>query len=157
MMRLLLFFILIGYGSLVPAHSWPWCVDLPPSANTKQLSCLKSLNVSPLLRNTFNKIAKMKEKCPRCSSSIAGDEDLQSLFKSPFLVIAMTLSTGAYSAYDMHIVFRERPTQEFQIGIDYAEKEAYEPRVVVAMNPSKKIEKLIKKLSQKEYAEYWLK
>lgn len=157
MVRLILFIMLIGNGSLALAHSWPWCVDLPPSANKKQLSCLKSLDVSPILRNTFNEIAKMKEKCPKCNSSIAGDEDLQSLFKSPFLVVAITLSTGAYSAYDMHIVFKERPTQEFQVGIDYAERQAYEARVVVAMDPSKKIEKLVKKLSQKEYAEYWLK
>src|SRR5437016_6230854 len=130
---LLLIILMIGNGSRGSTnsdHPWPWCVDRSPSEDKKQLSCLKSMDVSVILRNSFNKMAQTKKDCPKCKLPIAGDEDLQSLFQFPFLVIAITLPVRAsYSAYDMHIVFKERPTQEFEVGIDYAEKQAYEAQV----------------------------
>jgi len=150
--------LIITSGPMALAHSWPWCVDQAPSEDKKQLDCLKSMDVAVILRNTFHKLAQMKKECPKCKLPIAGDEDLQSLFQFPFLIVAITLPTqgGGYSAYDIHVIFKERPTQEFEVGIDYAEKQAYEARVIGANDPSKKMERLIKKLSQKEYAKYWI-
>jgi len=161
MLRKFLLIVMMGvYGvtSALASTGEEWCIDRAPSEDKKQLSCLKSIDVSSVLRKTFNKIAQMKKSCPKCKSSIVGEEELQSLFQLPFLVVAITYPTqgGAYSACDMHIIFKERPTQEFEVGIDYAEKQSYEAQVVVAMEPSKKMEKLIKKLSRKEYAQYWI-
>jgi hypothetical protein len=162
MLRRFLLIIMMGvYGatSALASTGEEWCIDRAPSEDKKQLTCLKSIDVSIVLRKTFNKIAQMKKTCPKCKSSIVGEEELQSLFQLPFLVIAITYPTqgGAYSACDMHIIFKERPTRDFEIGIDYAQKNLLEAQVVVAMAPSKKMEKLIKRLSQKEYVQYWMK
>src|ERR1700677_1727082 len=114
--RFLLIIMMSVYGvtSALASTGEEWCIDRAPSQDKKQLRCLKSIDVSLILRKTFNKIAQMKKTCPKCKSSIAGEEDLQSLFQLPFLVIGITYPTqgGGYSAYDMHIVFKERPTQE---------------------------------------------
>jgi hypothetical protein len=88
---------------------------------------------------------------------VVNEDKYVSLYHLPFLVIAHTIPTrGSVSGFDLHIVFKNGPKQEFELGMSCLNDGSYEIDGIIDIDPSKKMSKLIKKLGQKEFAQYWI-
>lgn len=133
----------------------PWCIDKESSADKNQLRCLKNTEVAQQVRRSFDLALKHRKACPRCPRLSVTEDEFISLYHLPFLVIAITYPDHG-TGCDVHVVFKERPNQEYEVRMEYLPNETYRLLVIGDTDPSTKITKLIQQLHNKEYEEFWI-
>ena len=145
----------VAFGSETTDHfGIPWCVDRQASIDKNQLRCLHSMDVSQAVRKAFNDLVQRKNACPSCKSTVTYEEKFFSLLHLPFLVVAIDL--GRQGGYEVYIIFKDSPPQQFVVQMNYVDTDHYSPSVISNMNRSQSTSALVKKLKQKEYDPYWI-
>ena len=152
---LYILFTKAALAGIVQDPEMPWCIERNASSDKKQLECLKSLDVSQTLKINFSELVKQRKTCPRCKASVIDGDKFFFLFHLSFMVVAVKLPSMG-PGYDVHIIFRERPKEDFVAWMDYdAENKTYKLGLIDTMDPSKKMTSLIGELRAHEFDRFW--
>lgn len=146
---------LTAFGGVIQDPTEPWCLDRDASADIKQLKCLQGMEEAQALKSEIREFVRQKKACPKCKSSVIDDGKSLALIGYPYMVIAITL-TRMSTGMDVHVIFKKQPLQEYRIWLDY-ETEIYKLGAISARSRTREMTKLLKRLQDKQYNEFWVK